>query len=520
MRTLRGSRRTVRTFARAGALAAAFTGLVAAGSTVAAGDPSGGQGTSGAPTVHSGGGGGKPDTPPGAFTEAPRGFEVSASHNDELKHHWPEGFPTGGTTVDSDTTTDGDGGGDSLFPGPVNNGWIPYDAAVASGPGQIVALVNSSMTFYDKTTHESVGYHTFDSWWGTSAGSAFDPKCFYDPSNGGHFVMLATSVGNGLANMYVSVSKTSDATGDWYTYTMDWRVDGTTMTNNWGDFPGLGYDDDCVYVTANQYGSSFRYAKIRVLRKSELYTNAALTFTDFVGMKNADGTTAFTVKPARCVGASGSEYLLNTRPGGGSSVTLWRIDNGATSPALTRVANVAVGTYGAPPDAPQSGARSAGVDTGDCRTQEVVYRDGNVYTAFTERFAQSKRSTVAAARFLKISSAGTRLQDITYTGPSGASVYYPAVMVGPSTHSGDGAVIMGFDRSSASEYISSYVVTMASGASSFSTASTRLAAGTGVMRQSRWGDYNGIDLDGSGAWLMNGVGSSVWSTDISYVAFP
>jgi hypothetical protein len=316
--------------------------------------------------------------------------------------------------------------------------------------------------------------------------------------------------------MYVSVSQSPDPTGAWFTYAMDWRVDGNTMTSNWGDFPGLGYDDAAVYVTANQYSSSFRYAKIRILKKSDLYAGLPLTFTDIVNLKNADGTTAFTIKPARCLSSSGSEYLLNTRPGGGSSVTLWRIDNPVSSPSTTRVATVAVGTYGTPPDAPQSGGRNL-VDTGDCRTQEVVYRDGNVYTAFTERFAQSKRSTVAAARFLKITSAGVRVIDKTYTGPTGASVYYPAVAVSAS-----GAVLMGFDRSSSTEFVSSYAVSMAAGANTFATSSQRLAAGIGYMRQSRWGDYNAIELesDGSGAWVMNGVGSSVWNTDISLVLFP
>jgi hypothetical protein len=506
--------------ARVVAVAAVSAGLVAVGSRQAMGDPPDGQGSGGPPSVHHGGNGQKPDAPPNSFNEAPHGYEVSFSNHDDIKHHWPNGFDTGGTTVESDSNDGGATGGSAAFPGPVNNGWIPYDAAVAVGPTHVVVLVNSSMTFYDKSDPTNAAltqYSTFDSWWGTSAGTAFDPKCYYDPAMGGHFVMQATSTGNGLANMYIAVSQTTDPTGDWWNYTLDWRVDGSTMTNNWGDFPGLGYDDAAVYVTANQYnGSGFKYAKIRVLDKSQLYTGGTLTFTDFTGMKNSDGSTAFTVKPARCLSTSGSEYLLNTRPMGGSSVTLWRIDNAPAAPTLTRVANVSVGTYGPPPDAPQLGGHNL-VATGDCRTQEIVYRSGNLYTGFSERFSQWRRSTVSAVRFLKVTTAGVKVKDTTYTGPTGVSFYYPAVTVDAA-----GDVAMGFNRSSSTEYISSNVVKLLAAASNFSPSVT-LKAGTSYMIQPRWGDYNAIqmDPDGTGAWVMNGVGTNtVWGTDVTRVSMP
>src|SRR5438094_586307 len=102
----------------------------------------------------------------------------------------------------------------------------------------------------------------FGAWWGTSAGTPFDPKCFYD-AVAGRFVMLTTSTGNGLANFYLSVSRTNDPTGLWNNYTLDDRLDGSTLTNNWGDYPGLGVDDNFIYIGANQYSSgtgSFQYA--------------------------------------------------------------------------------------------------------------------------------------------------------------------------------------------------------------------------------------------------------------------
>ncbi len=476
----------------------------------------GAQGTSPGAAFVSSSGGQRPTSPPGAFSESPYGFEVSSAQVEDLKHQWPDGFATGGAEVDVDGNDGSSGGGASLFPGPGPNGWIPYDAALAVGPNDVLACVNASWSAYTRTgTLEASA--TFDSFYGTAAGTAFDPKCFYDAA-GQHFVMLATSTGNGLANMYVAVSKTSSVSDGWYTYTMDWRVDGTTTTSNWGDFPGLGYDDNAVYVSANQYttGGSFQYAKVRVLKKSELYYGSPLTYTDFVGMTNADGTKAFTLKPARCISSSGSGHLLNTRPGGGSSVTLWRIDAPTTSPTLTRVATVSVGTYGVPPNAKQAGGRNL-VATGDCRTQEIVWRDGLLHTAFTETYGVKRGKSQSALRYLRIDT-GTaqKAADTTYRGASGVYFYYPAVTVDAS-----GNVVMCFNRSSSNEYISMATATIPAGSTTFGT-STTLVAGTTYMSQRRWGDYNAIQIeDGNGAWVMTGTGRSyIWATDILNVSVP
>jgi len=470
------------------------------------------------PVVRSGAGVNHPSSRGGGvFLEAPHGFEVSQAHNDELKHHWPASATTGGAQLDVDGNTGSSGASPSLFPGPGQNGWIPYDAAVAVGPGHVLALVNDEWIAYDRNGTQ-LAAHGFGAWWGLSAGSAFDPKCFYDAA-AGRFVMIATSMASPAANMYVSVSQTSDPTGSWWTWTMDWRYDGRKLTQNWGDFPGLGYDDAAVYVTANQYAftGGFKYAKVRVLKKSQLYAGAAsLTFTDFTNLKNADGSTVFTAKPARCLSASTNGWLLNTRSGGGSSVSLWRVDSPSATPKLVRVANVAVGTYADPPDAQQAGSNVL-VATGDCRTQEVVYRDGAVFTALTEKTVVSSTNQ-AAVRFIKIGGAGNLIKDSTYRSSiAGVSYYYPAVTVDAA-----GDVVMVFNRSSPAEYISMDAVVMPVATGTFGD-STVLVSGTTWLSLNRWGDYNAIQIDDAahGAWLMAGDGRDhAFATDIVFVSVP
>jgi hypothetical protein len=462
-----------------------------------------------------------PSINPPVIFQTPLGFEVSLQHYEDLKRQSPPPFPLGGSQIIVDPNKQPPApSGNPLFSGPTPNGWIPYDAAVAVGPSHILALVNAKWVVYDKTSYAKLSETTFDSWWNTSASNPpFDPKCYYDPS--GHFVMIATWFGSGLANMYVSVSQTSDPTGDWWNYTYDWRLDGTTSTGNWGDYPGLGYDDNAIYINANQYSLSsnfFQYSKVRVLDKAQLFSGTKSTYTDFIDLRNADGTAAFTVKPARCLSSTASEYLLNTRPGGGSSVTLWSINPLATPPTLTRVATVSVGSYAVPPDAPQAGGRNL-VATGDCRTQDVVWRNGVVYTAFTEKVGTTRKNQASALRYLEVTNTGGLNSNITYKGASGIYFYYPAVTAADS-----GNVAMVFNRSSSTEYISMYSVKKPSGATAFDTSTSQLlAAGNTYMRQSRWGDYNAIHNDdvSGGAWLMAGTGRSyIWATDIAFVSLP
>lgn len=464
----------------------------------------------GIPSLHPAG----PTVISGRFFEVPLRYDIPKEHLDNLKKAEHKSGELGGREVHFDKNV----GGGALAPtqgtsfnGMAQNGWIPYDGAMAAGPTHIVDMTNAQWAVYTRAG-VNVSTTQFATWWGTSAGTPFDPKCFYDNSGTGHFVILATSVGNGLANMYVSVSQTSNPTGAWWNYSFDWRLDGSTLTGNWGDYPGLGYDDNAIYINANQYtisGNSYQYSKVRVLSKAQLYSGAAATYTDFLNLLNADNTSAFTVKPARCLSASASEYLLNTRAGGGSSVTLWRIDNAPTSPILTRVATVGVGNYAVPPDAKQAGTGVL-IATGDCRTQDVVWRNGFVYNGFSEKQGTTRKTQRSAIRYLKISSTGGVDKDITYTA-SGIQMYYPAVTSDASQN-----MYMSFSRSSSSEYASMYRTGMLLTDGTIQ-ASALVKAGVSTNTSGRWGDYNAIandPVDNGDVWMYAGWANTAnsWAT--------
>jgi len=455
----------------------------------------------------------------GTGVQTPFGFLQSSGHNEDLKNaNTPPNVVLGGTP-------NGNGGvyapsSGTSFDATVQNGWIPYDAAIAVGPSHVVVCSNAQIEIYSRTGAFVARYSTDpgsgNDFFPTDAGVSYDCKAFYDKT-AGRFVLLFDQSSNPLAYMNVAVSLTSDPTGAWYKYHLDWTLDGSTATSNWGDYPSLGYDDNAIYIGANQYSfsNSYKYSKVRVLSKAQLYAGLTATWTDFTNLLNSNGSSAFTVKAGRMLSSSASEYLINTAPGGASFVTLWRIDNAPTAPTLTRVSTVTVGTYSVPPNGRQPGGSS--VASGDCRTQDMVMQNGVIYEAFSEKYGSNRRTQGAGIRYLEVTTAGVKNHDISYF-TSGVDQFYPAVTVDPS-----GNMFMVFSRSSATQYASMYQTGMTTAETAIE-ASVLVKAGAGTVTSGRWGDYSGIANDFSGnnaVWEYCGWAQSngAWGSHVAAASF-
>ncbi|MFN9974982.1 MAG: hypothetical protein ACK58T_34330, partial [Phycisphaerae bacterium] len=238
------------------------------------------------------------------------------------------------------------------FEGPGTNGSRPSDTHLAVGCTHVGVVTNTQFAFYYKNGSVARGPTSFATWWADSPLNLdlYDPKIIYDPVEN-RWLMMALN-GRRLSELYwaISISKTSDPTGDWWTYFLRSDIDGATDTALWCDFPGFAVDTGNatnsstsgggVYIGGNQYtaGDSVQYAKMRVLRKYQMYNGDGVNWWDFWDFKNDDGSTAFTVKPTQMFTTTGSPtmYLMNTVSGGASWVTKRTITNPlASGPSLT-----------------------------------------------------------------------------------------------------------------------------------------------------------------------------------------
>ena len=418
------------------------------------------------------------------------------------------------------------------FPGISATGWRPPDCTFAAGPSHVLASVNATVAIYAKAGGAPLKQITLSTWFSNviSGAKVFDPKALYD-QHAGRWVLLAVALGPGSTDSFFlfSISKTSDPLGGWFNYKMDAKKDGTTATNNWADYPGLGVDGNALYITANMFsfGGSFQYSKLRVIPKAGPYAGGAAPFFDFVKMKNADGSLAFTIQPCHTYGAPAAEFLVNSvypsSTGTQRVLSLWSLRNPTTTPTLTRQ-TIATDPFSLPPDAVQKGGGTP-LDTGDTRVLNAAFRGGSVWCALTTAHNWGG-GNVAAIHWFQINATSAALTQQGVFGASGFHYFYPAVM--PDSN---GNMTMVFSRSGSSEFASvRYTGRLATDPTGQLQGSALLKAGVANYLgldgsgRNRWGDYAGIGNDPSDTlktWIYSLYASSGnnWATQVGATKF-
>jgi len=389
----------------------------------------------------------------------------------------------------------------TAFSGIPNQGKQQPDCNIAVGPSRIMLAVNKSVAIYTKTG-EPRFQTTFTEWFAPltrEAGSIlFDPKLLYD-SQGGHFVFLMNARrGDKRSWFFLAVSKTSDPEGEWAFWALDMQLTGGVRDIFWADFPRVGMDENAIYLTGNMHefrNYRFRYAKIRVLRKSQVYRFGNISWKEFARLNDANDLKAIDIEPVMAFGTAGSGYLVNTTIVKGNKLTLWTISNpGTNNPILLQKA-VTVSSYQLPPNAQQKGG-SVALSTRDAGVYNAVFRNGSIYTAHNVAYDWGS-GPVSAIRFYEIKTDGELVQEITY-GKNGYFYFYPVVMVDSKNN-----LILGFNRSSDSTYAGIFFTgRKPTDPLGKFQALGRLMSGKayyGVYFHGttigRWGDYNGIALD-------------------------
>lgn len=418
------------------------------------------------------------------------------------------------------------------FPGIPATGWLPPDCTMAAGPAHVLLSVNATVAVHGKQGGAPLKSVTLANWFQNVISNAkiFDPKALYD-QHAGRWVLLAVAVGPGSADSFflLSVSKTSDPLGGWFNYKINAKPDGTTATNNWADYPGLGVDNQAIYVTANMFafGGGFQYTKLRIIPKAGPYAGGALAYTDFVKLKNADGSSVFTLQPCHTYGAPGAQFLVNSifpsQTGTQNKLSLWRLTNPVSAPTLTRF-TITTSPYSLPPDAAQKGG-GIPLDTGDTRVLNAVFRGGSVWCALTTAHNWGG-GNVAACHWFQLNASTGALTQQGIFGADALHYSYPAV-----SPDSNGNMVMVFSRSGAAEFASiRYTGRKSTDPAGTLQASALLQAGvanyTGLdsFGRNRWGDYAGFANDPADTlrtWFYSVYASTSnkWATQVGASKF-
>ncbi len=451
----------------------------------------------------------------------------------------------------------------------------PSDTTGAGGAAHVMTAVNVSYAVYPRSTLTDppavvppLVSGTLESLFpGLQAGAfVFDPKVVYDHYTGRFILAFLSGHGRpftpGTESSRLLVVSIPDATAsDQSTWCLrdinadQMRGDG----KQFGDYPGLGFDRNFVYVTTNQFDfgrtEQFRYSQIMAIGKTRLNTCAGtLKLRSFGRRETSDpsGAPAFTIQPAVTeseLGLGDVEYFASFQESScgflcGKRLTIWRVKKAGRGLDLaTDEVNVPPGRM-APLGTQRDGSPMCNPiehcwDAGDLRLVTAFYdadRD-RLYTAHAVRsdIAPGDGYIEAAIRWYEIDPSPIKRSHVTRTGiigESGRDSGWPSI----ATDNG-GNLFVNFNRAGApvpGEYLSSAVATIPPG-STVPSATLILVPGEALYvdetgRPQRWGDYTAVNrdpLDPFDIWTVNqyarsdGVppSTNLWQQVVNRVSF-
>ena len=181
--------------------------------------------------------------------------------------------------------------------------WAPPDCSMAVGPSHVIVAANVSMACYTKTGSLVFNIPDLATFLGSAvpAGAKlFDPKLFYD-HYAGRYVLVICAVRTSPAGSWIIIaaSNTSNPSGTWTMYNLN-AASSLGGVSSWADYPCVGFDSQAIYIATNQFSfetDSFQQSRLRVLKKSLIYSGAALTWVDFNDLTNNDESKAFSIQP-------------------------------------------------------------------------------------------------------------------------------------------------------------------------------------------------------------------------------
>lgn len=429
------------------------------------------------------------------------------------------------------------------FEGIPQTAFRPPDCTIAAGPNHVLLAVNSDLAGYTKA-----GVQVFR-WAGMvnlfnpvlPANSAlFDPRLAYD-HYANRWIVVAVARRDTPRGSWImlGVSQTANPAGAYWVWALDATRNGSTPTNNWADYPMLGFDTQGIYIVSNmfQFGGGFQYCKLRILNKAEVYAGGigpshTIRWFDFWGMRNPDSSIAFTMQPAvhfRGLGGNPPAYLVNALWPGGTSLTLWTLTNpigfwtgGAAALARNAIACL---RYDLPPDAQQRGTATP-IETNDARLLNAIYQNVSntqrLWTCQTTRFTWPGESVARSAlQFYEIDVINKSVVQQNRFGAPGAYYYYPAIQTDISRRA-----FVVFGRSNANEFAQVRQTGRRVGDPPNTLQGSALVqAGRASYTGGRWGDYFGICRDPANTrniWVYGEYANlgNTWGTRVAATTLP
>ncbi|MDO8739577.1 MAG: fibronectin type III domain-containing protein [Candidatus Deferrimicrobium sp.] len=403
---------------------------------------------------------------------------------------------------------------------------IPPDTMGAVGPNHLVSFLNTEVGFFDKTGNKTNPMTTLQAFWlplitskslpNDPQNPPFDPKVLFDQHSGRFVAMTLDGQPPEKSWVLLARSNSSDPGQGW----SQWAI--PADNNLWADYPGLGVDANNIYLTTNMFDNgslqdptpSFHFIKVWVVPKAGLV--AGQDPQNVTAMENPFNFTGpldggpFSFQPSHVFGTPGDAYIVGEQYPAGSALRVGKI----YPLPFVDLGTVGVSSYPATYTLPV--APFDRIDTGDSRIQNVVYRNGHLFTTHS---VPNPTSTKTIVRWYELSTAPlSRIQEGTISDPN-RFYYYPSLAVNST-----GDVAIGFSGSSSSpaEYAGAYYTARrAADPAGVMQPVTLLKSGQASYYKdfgygsNRWGDFSATVVDPADDttfWTLQEIAyTSVWN---------
>jgi hypothetical protein len=450
----------------------------------------------------------------------------------------------------------------------VNEGFSaePPDQALCVGNGFIFEGVNDAFAVYSEHGALLLGPVQANAFFGVPFELfVSDPKCIYDKASNRWFVTMIEYPNDLSKNhLEIAVSQTGDPRGAFNLYDIDVTHDGSDFVAHdcpcLGDQPLIGADANGFYISTNSFGvTTFEGAQVYALSKKALASGAHTPVVHFDQLSSRLGTVEVAISIQPSITPPGIQFAPDTEflaqsmlaKKRESQLVVWTVNNTSNidtdADALTMsLAVMQSEVYVQPVPAEQKPgptpraetsaitdtepgpANEQDLDGGDQRLQQVMYRDGQLWTTLgTASVSDGTPVRDAAAWFVinvsnspKQLSANIAAQGYV-AGPDSSHLLYPALAVNAAGQAAMVFTLTGpdFFPSAASWRFGTH----SSIHKLFEGREAQDGAFAYLINRPRWGDYSAAAVGPNGSiWLATemipgGVRkpSANWGTFIS-----
>lgn len=359
--------------------------------------------------------------------------------------------------------------------------FIPAEPQAAAGWDHVVTTTNGLLVIYDKNgaerRRESLKrFFSPPGFANPPRTHLFSPRVLYDTHHNRFVVMalelrsIAAGDTEDRSDLFLAVSDTTSALGDWTVDRLN-VSEGVGGNDCWLGLPGLGVDEEAVYLT----GLLFRFSnnapcnagRLFVISKEPggVYFGGPIVSTRLNPFA-VPGAVLAAAQPARILGdpplGGVGTWLVSAGLSSGinEQVQIIRIDRPLDTPTFTafvRSLGDVGDSTGNLPAAPQSGSTTS-IDTGSRRALDAVWRDGALWLSSTLEGNGGPDLGQATAAWVRIDTASMQVLDQGRIGGEtlafGAHTFYPALSINAW-----GQAAIGFSASAATIFPGAYVVT-------------------------------------------------------------